>query len=436
MDAHHIAYNYIDDIESDLEKPVPPPHQPPLIDLSEIVATTILSDESKDSFLSDDLDNLTDLFDPSKESTDFNESSVSPDHVVLCGDKYRVRHRSALSSCEILELEETDNSITTNKSQPRSALSSCDILELEEMNSPIATNKSQHRSALSSCGILELEDMNSPIATTKSQPMTSTPITTHTQAKQSTTPNNNSFLGESRFNDSLTNLLGSPHPQSSFYNNPFFNDLQAVLASDCISSKESLPQSLFDALTTEPNSNVFSREQSIQDRFNKLSCFFPEDVQKLSEFYHQQASDVETERFCALQQKKMTKDAKYAMNLHYDNQLHQIMDRVEQSLLLLEKTQQMNYSSRQIKLRPLLSKKAVQLMESWYDNHLEHPYPNPDAIDRLSAAGGVTAEQVKKWFANKRNRSNNTRSLTEIAKKKRQLALNTMDCFTNTSCDI
>lgn len=379
------VYHYVDDIESDSEKTSPSPGQPPVIDLSEVIANTIFSDHSEDSSLTDDLDNMTDVFDPCK--TDLDDSSMSQEHVLLCGDKLHVRHRSALSSIEVLEFDSEENDVS------------------------IVTN---------SC-----------------QPLSSTPATMRTQPMASVTPNNknNSFVGDSRFNDSLNNLLGSPPPESSLYNNPFFNDLQATLANECTTVKTSLPQSLFDALTTQPNSDVFSREQMLQQRFNSLLPAFPDDIQSLSNFYHHQASEVETERFCAIQQKDLPSEVKYSMNFHYDSQLHQIMDRVEQSLMLLEKTEQMSYSGRPIKPRPLLSKRAVQLMEKWYDNHLEHPYPNTDTIEQLATAGNITSEQVKKWFANKRNRSNNTRTLTEIAKKKRQLALKSMDCYTKTDGD-
>ena len=380
METHH----YVDNIESDSKRTAPSPVLPPVIDLSQVIATTIFNEPSRDSSFTDDLADLTDVFDPSKESTDFEDSGLSQDQVVLCGDKLNVRQRCALSSCEVLELDtdDTDASMTTDSSHP----------------------------------------------------MTSTPA--GVRPVNRFTPNkNNSFTGDSRFNDSLTNLLGSPPPDSSLYNNPFFSDLQAALANECTSSKASLPQSLFDALTTEPNSNVFSREQLLQERFDKLLPAFPDDVQKLSAFYHHQASDVETERFCALQQKDLPTDVKSSMNYHYDGQLHQIMDRVEQSLLLLERTEQMSLTCRPIRPRPLLSKRAVQLMENWYDSHLEHPYPSVDVIEQLSAAGNITGEQVKKWFANKRNRSNNTRTLTEIAKKKRQLALKSMNAYPKPVCD-
>jgi hypothetical protein len=45
-------------------------------------------------------------------------------------------------------------------------------------------------------------------------------------------------------------------------------------------------------------------------------------------------------------------------------------------------------------------------MEDWYETHLEHPYPTGSVIDDLANQGKVAIEQVKKWFANKRNRSN------------------------------
>jgi hypothetical protein len=60
-------------------------------------------------------------------------------------------------------------------------------------------------------------------------------------------------------------------------------------------------------------------------------------------------------------------------------------------------------------------------MEDWYEQNLDHPYPNNTIINQFAEQGNVNIEQVKKWFANKRNRSKNTRTLTEIARKKRKL---------------
>jgi hypothetical protein len=62
-------------------------------------------------------------------------------------------------------------------------------------------------------------------------------------------------------------------------------------------------------------------------------------------------------------------------------------------------------------------------MEEWYQQHTDHPYPEPITAELLAIQCGITVEQVKKWFGNKRNRCHNTRSLTEIAKVKRQNSL-------------
>nr|BAW32717.1 spiralian-TALE-C homeobox protein [Nipponacmea fuscoviridis] len=70
--------------------------------------------------------------------------------------------------------------------------------------------------------------------------------------------------------------------------------------------------------------------------------------------------------------------------------------------------------------RPVLSKSTIQKLETWYTAHEEHPYPNNEVTEDLSRACGITYSQVRKWFANKRNRSRNTKSLAAIACRKRQ----------------
>ncbi len=73
-----------------------------------------------------------------------------------------------------------------------------------------------------------------------------------------------------------------------------------------------------------------------------------------------------------------------------------------------------------VRRRSPLTRRAIQLMESWYCTHQEHPYPSATTTEALSRSGSISTEQVRKWFANKRLRNRNTRSLTEIAKKKHQ----------------
>lgn len=56
-----------------------------------------------------------------------------------------------------------------------------------------------------------------------------------------------------------------------------------------------------------------------------------------------------------------------------------------------------------------LNQKAVSIMFEWYCQNEENPYPSKEEKERMAQEGGITTMQVKSWFANKRNRSHNTR---------------------------
>ena len=69
-----------------------------------------------------------------------------------------------------------------------------------------------------------------------------------------------------------------------------------------------------------------------------------------------------------------------------------------------------------------LNQMAIRIMKTWYQRNIRHPYPSQDTAEFFAKAGGITVEQVKKWFANKRMRSGNTKSLHEIALLRRKLS--------------
>ena len=111
------------------------------------------------------------------------------------------------------------------------------------------------------------------------------------------------------------------------------------------------------------------------------------------------------------------------INFRCNNQLSQMMDRMEQSLRLLEDARESRKSKPTQpvqKQRANFSRKSIQIMEDWYAQHTDYPYLDPITAELLAIQCNITVEQVKKWFGNKRNRCQNTRSLTEIAKVKRQ----------------
>ncbi len=61
---------------------------------------------------------------------------------------------------------------------------------------------------------------------------------------------------------------------------------------------------------------------------------------------------------------------------------------------------------------------AVRIMNKWYEQNIDAPYPANETAEVMANAGGITVEQVKKWFANKRMRSGNTKSIKEQAKSR------------------
>lgn len=59
-------------------------------------------------------------------------------------------------------------------------------------------------------------------------------------------------------------------------------------------------------------------------------------------------------------------------------------------------------------------------LQEWYDKNLAWPYPDKKDIPLLAAACHMTPKQVQKWLCNKRARTNNTRTLYDIADERRR----------------
>nr|CDS31421.1 pre B cell leukemia transcription factor 1 [Hymenolepis microstoma] len=64
----------------------------------------------------------------------------------------------------------------------------------------------------------------------------------------------------------------------------------------------------------------------------------------------------------------------------------------------------------------LLSTRATYVLEGWYEANTEWPYPTKSEKQVMASAGGITIEQVNSWFANRRNRSQNTRPKKNMVK--------------------
>ena len=64
---------------------------------------------------------------------------------------------------------------------------------------------------------------------------------------------------------------------------------------------------------------------------------------------------------------------------------------------------------------------ATRIMQAWYDHNTEHPYPSYEAAEVLANAGHINVEQVKKWFANRRQRLGKTKKISEIVRRRKRV---------------
>ncbi|XP_052065486.1 uncharacterized protein LOC127705202 [Mytilus californianus] len=229
---------------------------------------------------------------------------------------------------------------------------------------------------------------------------------------------------ETRLADSLFDLLGSPPPEQLLTNNSAVLELQSLLKTEL--KQQTIPETLM-SLLHKPKISVFTREQQLQRQFTKLEVNSPTQVSQLSSFFKYQSAVIETERYQSLHQNATKPHLQNSINNHFDEQLHKAIDRVEVSVSNLQqavsnqiptttKTSATRPST--LRSRPQLSRRSVQLMEEWYHCNIDHPYPDSSIIQSIALQGNIREEQVKKWFANKRSRSQNTHSRTVTTSRK------------------
>ena len=72
---------------------------------------------------------------------------------------------------------------------------------------------------------------------------------------------------------------------------------------------------------------------------------------------------------------------------------------------------------------PDVTKFASRVMNKWYERNSQWPYPKIRTCEIIAEETGLTVDQVKKWFMNKRQRNRNTiLSVKEIAQQRKEKA--------------
>ena len=147
--------------------------------------------------------------------------------------------------------------------------------------------------------------------------------------------------------------------------------------------------------------------------------------------YRVQSAALETDRCrCLLR----SEDA-LSVHLYYDNAHMSILSRLEVDIASCPSNNVISTSDLCVKAPPPCPRRtiakrpkrganthaqlpdiAVSIMTSWYQANREHPYPLYAASEVIASRGGnISVEQVKKWFANRRMRNRNTKTLAQIA---------------------
>ena len=159
-------------------------------------------------------------------------------------------------------------------------------------------------------------------------------------------------------------------------------------------------------------------------------------VQDLQNFYYTNSAKMESDRFSSLSSAYGNQYMQSSVNMYYDQLHHALISRVESSIDLIEKhilnadkEKQPSTVEKAPPVRPTTTNVAksvstnnlaIRIMTNWYDRNSEHPYPSYETAEVMAKAGGITVEQVKKWFANRRLRLGHTKHITEIAKRRKR----------------
>lgn len=228
--------------------------------------------------------------------------------------------------------------------------------------------------------------------------------------------------------------------------NPMFVELQKTLANDCQHS--AVPFTLLQnspdcrephspgkephaAAADDNDDDDFSslsqvdlivEEATLQAEFRQLAPLQDTRVAELETFYLTQSAAIVTRRLdtasridAAGYPASRKQYELHSANAYYDRQHVHLTMRVSKSLELLKCLFALELSPSAVtshghkKKSRLLDQRAVSIMHQWYDNNVHHPYPSDEQKADMATRGCISLAQVKAWFANKRNRTLNTR---------------------------
>ena len=215
--------------------------------------------------------------------------------------------------------------------------------------------------------------------------------------------------------------------------NPMFKELQETLIRD-VQKTASIPVTLIERTRREESDSALDpsviavQEANLQSDFQQIIPSGNTKVFELQNFYNSQCSVIESERNEAietLKEDEMLSVSQYQHKLEkihadHDQQRMHLTNRVTASLELLKMSIPVPSNSNKPRSRQL-NARAIAIMTNWYESHIDNPYPSDEEKMILAERGNLTMSQVKAWFANKRNRTSNTKPKKQKMQVERRL---------------
>lgn len=156
---------------------------------------------------------------------------------------------------------------------------------------------------------------------------------------------------------------------------------------------------------------IAMRERDVMQRLFSLRSVNGKAANDIEQYYQSQTTAIDLERHSVLCQMAYNKESANSIHKYFNLKLLSLLECVEGKLSASENRKCKGIKSKTNTDRKsrLLPKHAVKLMQTWYDENLENPYPSREVTLSMASNGGVSVEQIRKWFANKRNRSRNSK---------------------------
>ena len=187
-------------------------------------------------------------------------------------------------------------------------------------------------------------------------------------------------------------------------------------------SEEELDRFLFEVWTKDtvlhPRSTTAPVSQYVR-KVSELRLFFEQKMAEVAQreaaylselVYYDVNSQFHSEQLSladSLQLKQVLLEAK--VNYKFDQMRYKLKKEAAETVAQLRA----QYIAENGRKKKKLPQRATRLLNEWFEEHLDNPYPTEEEKKLLSSCCDITVEQVSRWFANKRARSKAVRGIPQ-----------------------